>query len=88
MNQQIVLCEQICGKKRVSAKTMEFVVEMLETIFHKSSVEANHIMLHVHMRGSGVCGVYPHEVAETKVAVVHRLARAAGYPLRCSLQVV
>lgn len=68
--------------------TMEFVVEMLQSVFHKPPTEAGRIMLHVHFKGVGVCGVYPYEVAETKVARVHALARAQGYPLRCSLDKV
>ncbi|MFA5516432.1 MAG: ATP-dependent Clp protease adaptor ClpS [Desulfuromonadales bacterium] len=66
--------------------TMEFVVEVLERVFHKSSIEANRIMLNIHLRGAGMCGTYPEEIAETKVARVHLLAREAGYPLKCSLE--
>ena len=68
--------------------TMEFVVETLVEIFHKSPTEANRIMLHIHFKGLGSCGVYPFEVAETKVAKVHALARSRGYPLRCSMDPV
>jgi ATP-dependent Clp protease adaptor protein ClpS len=66
--------------------TMEFVVEVLEGIFGKSPAEAFRIMLHVHENGIGVCGAYPHEIAETKVALVHRRARGRGFPLRASLE--
>ena len=66
--------------------TMEFVVQVLETVFRKSAAEANRIMLSVHMQGVGVCGTFPLEIAETKVARVHSLAREAGFPLKCSLQ--
>jgi len=66
--------------------TMEFVVEVLQTIFHKEAAEANHIMLQIHLRGSGRCGVYPYEIAETKVSKVHQYARSAGFPLRCSIE--
>lgn len=66
--------------------TMQFVVEVLETVFHKSPAEAHRIMMHVHTRGHGVCGSYPHEVAETKVALVHDQARQSGFPLRASLE--
>src|SRR5512134_1870511 len=66
--------------------TMEFVVEVLESVFDKSPAEAHRIMMHVHTRGQGVCGVYTHEIAETKAARVHDLARAAGYPLRASVE--
>jgi ATP-dependent Clp protease adaptor protein ClpS len=66
--------------------TMQFVIEVLEAVFHKSPAEAHRIMMHVHTRGFGVCGAYPYEVAETKVALVHDLAREHGYPLRASLE--
>jgi len=66
--------------------TMQFVVEVLESIFHKSPAEAHRIMMHVHTRGHGICGVYPHEVAETKVALVHDQARHQGFPLRASME--
>ena len=65
--------------------TMEFVVEMLQAVFHKPPTEANRIMLYIHFKGVGQCGVFPFEIAETKVARVHALARAQGYPLRCTL---
>lgn len=68
--------------------TMEFVVEVLLTVFHKSVAEAERIMLTIHHKGADVCGVYPFAVAETKVHKVHTLAREAGYPLRCSLEEV
>ncbi|WP_305042217.1 ATP-dependent Clp protease adapter ClpS [Geoalkalibacter sp.] len=66
--------------------TMDFVVSMLESVFHKSPAEANRIMLNIHYRGLGVCGVYPFDIAETKVMKVHAQAREAGHPLRCSLE--
>jgi ATP-dependent Clp protease adaptor protein ClpS len=66
--------------------TMEFVVEALIAVFRKSPTEANRIMLHIHFKGAGVCGTYPYEVAETKVARVHAMARKEGFPLRCSLE--
>ena len=66
--------------------TMEFVIEVLEGIFGKSPAEAFRIMLHVHENGIGVCGAYPHEIAETKVALVHERARGRGFPLRASLE--
>ena len=65
--------------------SMEFVVETLIEVFHKSPTDANRIMLHIHFKGHGVCGIYPYEVAETKVSKVHAMARSSGYPLRCSL---
>jgi ATP-dependent Clp protease adaptor protein ClpS len=66
--------------------TMPFVVEILETIFHKSPAEAHRIMMHVHTRGRGVCGVYPFEIAETRVDQVHERAREHGFPLKASLE--
>lgn len=66
--------------------TMEFVVEILETVFDKSPAEAHRIMMHVHTRGVGVCGVYTYDIAETKVARVRETARAAGFPLRADLE--
>jgi ATP-dependent Clp protease adaptor protein ClpS len=66
--------------------TQEFVVHLLETLFRKSPAEAMQVMLKVHVEGRGVAGVYPHEVAETKVLRVHESARAAGFPLRADLE--
>jgi len=66
--------------------TMEFVVNILETIFSKSPAEAYRIMMQVHHQGQGVCGVYSYEVAETKVALVHEEAREHGFPLRASME--
>lgn len=66
--------------------SMEFVVAILESVFHKTPAEANRIMLNVHVQGVGVAGVYPFEVAETKVTKVHSMARQEGYPLRCSME--
>ena len=66
--------------------TMEFVVEILVHIFHKTIEDATRIMLNVHEKGLGVCGVYTFEVAETKVDTVHSIARDHGYPLKCSME--
>ena len=66
--------------------TMEFVVYVLESIFNKSPSDAMRIMLHVHKNGIGVCGVFTHEVAETKVAAVHDLASQYEYPLKASME--
>jgi ATP-dependent Clp protease adaptor protein ClpS len=66
--------------------TMEFVIEVLIYVFRKSPESAAKIMLNVHQKGIGVCGVYAHEIAETKVDTVHNLARESGYPLRCSME--
>jgi len=66
--------------------TMEFVVFILETVFHKSLEEAIRLMLMVHNDGVGICGVYTSEVAETKIQVVHDKARENGFPLKCSME--
>ena len=66
--------------------TMEFVVDVLMTVFHKPVTEATLIMLNVHQKGVGICGVYTHEVAETKVETVMRMARRNGHPLKCSME--
>ena len=66
--------------------TMEFVVMVLVTVFAKNSDEAPRIMLNVHHQGIGIAGVYTREVAETKVAIVHRLARRYQFPLKCTLE--
>ncbi len=65
---------------------MEFVVHVLESIFKKNRQEATEIMLHVHRRGVGVCGVFTFEVAETKVAQVMDFARANEQPLQCTME--
>src|SRR6476620_5908429 len=66
--------------------TMDFVVEILETIFHKQPAEAHRIMMMVHTQGKGLCGVYPFEVAEAKVATVVESARDHGFPLRAAME--
>jgi ATP-dependent Clp protease adaptor protein ClpS len=65
---------------------MEFVVHVLERFFGKSNPEANAIMMHVHRRGVGVCGVYTYEVAETKVTQVIDFARRHQHPLQCTME--
>ncbi len=66
--------------------TMDFVVEVLESIFQKQPAEAFRIMMAVHTQGKGVCGLYPHEVAETKVEAVIERARANGFPLLAAME--
>ncbi|HJL06249.1 MAG TPA: ATP-dependent Clp protease adaptor ClpS [Polyangiaceae bacterium LLY-WYZ-15_(1-7)] len=66
--------------------TRDFVVWVLQTIFHKSENDAVRVMLHVHHNGVGVAGIYTREVAETKVAKTERLARENEYPLRLTME--
>ena len=65
---------------------MEFVVHVLERFFSKNHEEAVQIMLHVHQRGVGVCGVFTYEIAETKVNQVMELARQNQHPLQCTIE--
>ena len=65
---------------------MEFVVHVLEKYFAKGREEATRIMLHVHHKGVGICGVYPYEVAETKVTQVMDFSRQNGHPLQCTME--
>ena len=66
--------------------TKEFVVQILQYVFHKEQTEAVQIMLHVHKKGIGVAGVYTYEIAETKVALVENLAKQYEYPLKCTME--
>lgn len=65
---------------------MDFVVEVLMRFFGMSEERATQVMLHVHTRGVGVCGVYTKEIAETKVHQVNRYARENGHPLLCTME--
>jgi ATP-dependent Clp protease adaptor protein ClpS len=66
--------------------TMEFVVFILQGIFHRSEADAVQVMLHVHKNGIGVAGVYAYEIAETRIAQVEALARQQEFPLRCTME--
>ncbi len=66
--------------------TMDFVIQILEAVFQRSPAEAYKIMMHVHLNGRGIAGVYPWEIAETKVDTVTTMAREAGFPLRAALE--
>jgi len=65
---------------------MDFVVDILCRYFHKSESEATRIMLAVHNEGKGLCGTYPYEIAESKVALVRQTSRAHDHPLACILR--
>ncbi len=66
--------------------TMEFVVEVLITVFHKPAAEATMLMMDVHKKGRGIAGVYTLDIALTKIVQVHSMARQRGYPLKCSYE--
>ncbi len=68
--------------------SMEFVVAILENVFQKSTTDASRIMMNVHQEGVGVAGIYTREICETKVVIVHDLARQSEFPLRCSVEKV
>jgi len=65
---------------------MEFVVHILENIFSMGHDQATNIMLHVHTRGVGICGVFTRDIAETKVALVNQFARKNEHPLLCTME--
>ena len=66
--------------------TMEFVVQILEQVFLKTPAEAFRVMMHVHTQGKGLCGLYPHDIAETKIETVHEMAQEHGFPLRADME--
>ena len=66
--------------------TMEFVVTVVMTVFHKPLPEATKIMLDVHKKGKGTVGVYSYDIAVTKINQVHQLARQNGFPLKCTME--
>ncbi len=65
---------------------MEFVVAVIERFFNKTREQATQIMLKVHTEGMGVCGVYPQDIAETKMHLVLESAREAQHPLQCVIE--
>jgi len=67
---------------------MDFVIEVLQKVFHMDESRATQIMLHVHTRGKGLCGIYSHEIAETKSAQVNDYAREHEHPLLCIVEPV
>ncbi|MBC7427665.1 MAG: ATP-dependent Clp protease adapter ClpS [Bacteriovorax sp.] len=66
--------------------TMEFVIYILQSVFHKDINEAERIMIQVHRNGIGVCGVYTHEIAESKAKKVERMAKEHSHPLLCTIE--
>ncbi len=66
--------------------SMEFVIDILVSIFHKSYDDAQNIMLDVHKKKSGLCGLYTHEIAQTKVMQVHTKAKDNGFPLKATME--
>ena len=66
--------------------TMDFVVHVLESVFDKSPSEAYRLMLHVHINGKAIAGIYPWDIAETKVNTVTAMAKDAGFPLRAEIE--
>ena len=67
---------------------MEFVIQVLESFYNKAHEEATQIMLHVHQKGVGTCGVYTYEIAETKVNQTMDLAQQHQHPLQCTIEKV
>lgn len=65
---------------------MEFVVHVLENFFNMNREKATRIMLHVHTRGKGICGIYTRDIAETKVYQVNEYSRACQHPLLCAME--
>ena len=65
---------------------MEFVVQLLERFFHMDREKATQVMLHVHTRGKGVCGIFTKEIAETKVSQVNEFSRDHQHPLLCTME--
>jgi ATP-dependent Clp protease adaptor protein ClpS len=66
--------------------TMEFVVEILMTVFGKSLEKATQMMLNIHNKGKEICGIYPRQIAETKVETIHNLASNRDFPLKSTLE--
>lgn len=89
-----ILVEEECKEPRLfrvllhndDYTTMEFVITILVEVFRKQAEQAAAIMLNIHERGVGQCGVYTREIAETKVHIVHKRAKRAGFPLKATLE--
>ncbi|MDX9899551.1 MAG: ATP-dependent Clp protease adapter ClpS [Spirochaetia bacterium] len=66
--------------------TMEFVVAVIMSVFHKGLFEATRVMLDVHRKGKGIVGIYTYDIAATKISKVHGMARENGFPLKCIME--
>jgi ATP-dependent Clp protease adaptor protein ClpS len=66
--------------------SMDFVIDILMNVFHKNYAQAEMIMLEIHKKGQGLCGVYSYEIAETKVMQVQKLSREQGFPLKATME--
>ena len=66
--------------------SMDFVIDVLMSIFHKSYEDAENVMLYIHKRDRGLCGIYTHEIAETKVMQVIKKAKDSGFPLKSTME--
>jgi len=66
--------------------SMDFVIDVLISVFHKTYEQAEEIMLDVHKKDKGICGIYTYEIAETKVITVHKRAKDSGFPLKCIIE--
>jgi ATP-dependent Clp protease adaptor protein ClpS len=66
--------------------TWEFVIDVLRRVFYKTEEQSVEITNSVHHNGSGLCGIYSHEIAEMKLSQVHSMAKANGYPLKCTME--
>ena len=68
--------------------TMDFVIKILQSVFHKNIKEATDLTIRIHEHGTGLCGTFTREIAEAKVRRVHSKARSAGFPLKCTMEKV
>lgn len=66
--------------------TWEFCIRIISSVFHKSIAEADSITQDIHTKGKGLCGIYTHEIAETKASLVEKQARKEGFPMLCSVE--
>ncbi len=66
--------------------TMDFVVQIVSVVFHKSVIEANKIMMDVHKKGRGIVGIYTYDIAATKIMQVHQMAKEKQFPLKCIME--